>query len=58
MYLTVYYKNRLFQPFCTLWNRSLLEYASEVWDSCNLSDTKRLEQMQLSAYPTTDIFFT
>ena len=29
--------------------RELLEYASEVWDGCNLSDTNKLEQVQLNA---------
>ena len=30
--------------YCT-YIRPLLEYASEVWDGCNLSDTNRLEQV-------------
>ena len=34
--------------YCTC-IRPLLEYASEVWDGCNETDAKRLEQIQLNA---------
>ena len=29
--------------------RPLLEYAEEVWDNCTLSDSERLEKIQLEA---------
>ena len=41
-------KHTLSKLYCT-YIRPLLEYASEVWDGCNLSDTNRLEQVQLNA---------
>ena len=41
-------KRTLNKLYCT-YIRPLLEYASEVWDGCNLSDTSRLEQVQLNA---------
>ena len=41
-------KHTLNKLYCT-YIRPLLEYASEVWDVCNLSDTNRLEQVQLNA---------
>ena len=41
-------KHTLNKLYCT-YIRPLLEYASEVWDDCNLSDTNRLEQVQLHA---------
>ena len=34
--------------YCT-YIRSLLEYASEVWDGCSETDSNRLEQVQLNA---------
>ena len=37
--------NKLYSTYI----RPLLEYASEVWDDCNLSDTNRFEQVQLNA---------
>ena len=41
-------KHTLHKLYCT-YIRPLLEYASEVWVGCNLSDTNRLEQVQLNA---------
>ena len=41
-------KHTLNKLYCTC-IRPLLEYASEIWDGCNLSDTNRLEQVQLNA---------
>ena len=41
-------KRTLNKLHCTF-IRPLLEYACEVWDGCNLSDTNRLEQVQLNA---------
>ena len=41
-------KRTLNKLYCT-YIRPLLEYASEVWGGCNLSDTNRLEQAQLNA---------
>ena len=29
--------------------RSLLEYAGEVWDNCTLADSEQLEKIQLEA---------
>lgn len=34
--------------YCT-YIRPLLEYASEVWDGCTITDSNRLEQVQLTA---------
>ena len=41
-------KHILNKLYCT-YIHPLLEHASEVWDDCNLSDTNRLEQVQLNA---------
>lgn len=41
-------KETLNKLYCT-YIRPLLEYASEVWDGCNQSDSNRLEQVQLNA---------
>ena len=41
-------KRTLNKLYCT-YIHPLLEYASEVMDGCNLSDTNRLEQVQLNA---------
>ena len=40
-------KHILNKLYCT-YICPLYEYASEVWDDCNLSDTNRLEQVQLN----------
>ena len=41
-------KNTLNKLYCT-YISPLYEYASEVWDGCNLSGTNRLEEVQLNA---------
>ena len=40
-------KRTLNKLYC-IYSRPLLIYASGVWDGCNLSDTNRLEQVQLN----------
>ena len=53
-------KHTLNKLYCT-YIRPLLEYASEVWDGCNLSDTNRLEravECGLYSYRTPGILFT
>ena len=42
-------KETLNKLYCT-YIRPLLEYASEVWDGCTITDSNRLEQVQLSSY--------
>lgn len=41
-------KEILNKLYCT-YIRPILEYASEVWDGCNLTDANRLEQVQMIA---------
>ena len=41
-------KETLNKLYCT-YIRPLLEYASEVWDGCTITDSDRLEQVQLTA---------
>ena len=41
-------KETLNKLYCT-YIRPLLEYASEVWDGCTITDSNRLEQVQLTA---------
>ena len=41
-------KHILNKLYCT-YKRRLLELASKVWNGCNLSDTNKLEQVQLKA---------
>lgn len=41
-------KNTLSKLYCT-YIRPLLEYGSEVWDGCTITDANRLEQVQLNA---------
>ena len=41
-------KETLKKLYCT-YIRPLLEYASEVWDGCTITDPNRLEQVQLAA---------
>ena len=41
-------KGALNKLYCSYF-RSVLEYASEVWDGCNQGDSDRLEQVQLHA---------
>ena len=41
-------KETLNKLYCS-YIRSVLEYASEVWDGCNQGDSDRLEQVQLHA---------
>ena len=41
-------KSTLDKLYCT-YIRPLLEYCSEVWDGCNMTDANRLEQVQLNA---------
>lgn len=41
-------KNTLEKLYCT-YIRPLLEYGSEIWDGCTITDANRLEQVQLNA---------
>ena len=41
-------KSTLDRLYCT-YIRPLLEYGSEVWDGCTMTDANRLEQIQLNA---------
>ena len=42
------FKSTLDKLYCT-YVRPLQEYCCEVWDGCNITDTNRLEQVQLNA---------